>query len=172
MKRTLFITFCVYLCFLGCKKDTKKTIPEDLNEIEENSPKKEVKVFFSKDEISLPQLDSIHFAKGNEVILFRPTEFDFGQRLEDTQNQTLLDLDGDFEELTNNIIDAYKNNKNVKISICEKPIIAIPQTSDTLYFSTSKNLYGILFCKPNSRPILKAPAEKNIIKQIETSYSL
>lgn len=144
----------------------------DPNKVETSAPKKEAKVFFSKNEISLPHRDSIHFAKGNEIILFRPSEFDFGLRLEDTQNENLLDLDGNFEELTNNIVSTFRKNKNVKITICEKPMVAISQDSDTVYFDTSKDLYGILFCKPNSEPVLKPATEKNILDQIKTNYDL
>ncbi len=113
----------------------------------------EEKFFFLKNEIDLPVKKKVYLSTENEVILFRPTEFDFGKMVEDNQSDKLVTLDGNFEALTNRITNSFKNNKNVKITISEKDIIAIASTIDTLYLDTSKHLYGIIINRLQNEPI-------------------
>ncbi len=111
------------------------------------------KFFFLKNEIDLPIKKKVYLSTENEVILFRPTEFNFGKMVEDNQSDKLVTLDGDFEVLTNRVTNSFKNSENVKITISEKDIIAVAGTIDTLYLDTSKHLYGIIINKPPNKPI-------------------
>lgn len=171
MKKRLFVISMVLIFFSGCKSEKKDTPPVAPDKLERSLPNDLVKVFFTESEISLPSRDSIHFASGNEVVLFRPTEFDFGLRLENTQDQSLLDRDGDFEELTNEIVATFKNNSKLKISICEKPMVAISGETDTLYFDTTNDVYGFLFCRSNAEPFFKEATENDIIELIASTYN-
>ncbi len=171
MKKRPIVILMLLIFFSGCKSEKKDSIPVVPKKEERSLPNSLVKIFFAKSEISLPSGDSIHFASGNEVVLFRPTEYDFGLHLENTQDKSLLDRDGDFEELTNEIVATFKNNSNVKISICEKPMVAISGDADTLYFDTSNDLYGILFCRSKAEPLFKKATEENIIDLIASTYN-
>lgn len=133
---------------------------------------KEENVFFTKYEIDLSNTNNIYNSNSNEVILFRPTEFDFGKMVEETQSDELLDLDGNFEELTNHIIDTFKGNKKLKITVCEKSYISVPNKKDTLYLDASKHLYGIVFNRKDQLPIFKEATEENIIAQIKNYFNL
>lgn len=170
MKNLLVLISIFFI--VGCKTEKPKNTIMDPNKVERNSAKREVKIFFTKDEIVLPSIDSIYTSKENEVIIFRPTEYNFGKLVEETQSEDLLNLDGEFEELTLEIIDTFKGNKKVKISICEKPFIAIDQPNETLYLDTSKDLYGVIFCRKNQKPVFKSATEQNIIKQIKVAYNI
>ncbi len=111
------------------------------------------KFFFLKNEIDLPIKKKVYLSTENEVILFRPTEFNFGKMVEDNQSDKLVTLDGNFEVLTNRVTNSFKNSENVKITISEKEMIAITSEVDTLYLNTSKHIYGIIINKPPNKPI-------------------
>lgn len=176
--KLIVILTITFLVSCNTKNKDKKDIEESVSDTDQRDvrdiiEKKASKIFYLKDEISLPANDNIFYTGENEVVLFRPTENDLGILLEETQDQALLDLDGNFEALTNQIIINYSANENVKISICEKPMIAISQENDTLYFDTSKDRYGLIFCKSkNQRPIYKMAQEKNLIQLIKDEYNL
>ena len=133
-------------------KVIKKHSINQIEPVDEISIIKE-KFFFLKNEIDLPVKKKVYLSTENEVILFRPTEFDFGKMVEDSQSDKLVTLDGNFEALTNRITNSFKNNKNIKITISEKDIIAIASTIDTLYLDTSKHLYGIIINRLQNEPI-------------------
>jgi len=172
----LKIMIFLLLISIGCQP--KKEIPKVMNpnKIEKKASKikniEEKRFFFKKNEITITDTKNMLVSNSNEVILFRPTEFNFGQLLEDTQSDDLVKLDGDFEELTNTIIDTFKENKNIKITVCEKPYVAIYQANDTLYLDAKKHLYGIIFNKKGEQPIFKNTTDQNIILQIKTHYNL
>ena len=171
--KNLFIIILFISSFLqGCKNNKKASIPKHSDSNDKVAFEKPKKSFFSKDEISLPSKDSIYFAAKNEVIFFRPTEFDFGLRLENTQDQSLLNLDGNFEELTNEAKATFSGQKKVKISICEKPVVAIVNAGDTLYFNTSTDLYGVIFSKEGSLPELLSATEDHLIEKVKANYNL
>jgi len=132
------------------------------------------KFFYLKNEIDLPTQNKIYYSTKNEVILFRPTEFDFGKMVEDNQSSKLVKLDGNFEKLTNQIVNTFKNNKNIKITVSEKEMVAINNLKDTLYVSTSKHLYGIVINQLQSEPVfLKSNVSSTeIIRKINETYNL
>ena len=135
---------------------------------------KEEKVFFFKNEINVPTKNNIYTSTKNEVILFRPTEFDFGLMVEDNQSDALVALDGNFEELTNTMLDRYKNNKKVRITISEKPFIAVTSNNDTLYLDASKHKYGIVINALQAKPIFLDPNQtiENLTHKINTIFNL
>ncbi|MCF6348657.1 MAG: alpha/beta hydrolase [Flavobacteriaceae bacterium] len=141
--------------------------------INETSITKE-KLFFLKNEIDLPIKKKIYLSTKNEVILFRPSEFNFGKMVEDNQSDALIKLDGNFEKLTNEIVTTFKNNKNVKITISEKDIVAVNNLSDTLYLDTSKHRYGIVINQLESEPVfLKSGISTNdVIYKINKTFNL
>ncbi len=132
------------------------------------------KFFFLKDEINLPIKNKVYLSSENEVILFRPTEFNFGKMVEDNQSDKLVKLDGNFEELTNQIVNTFKNNKNVKITVSEKDIVAVNNLNDTLYLDATKHLYGIVINQLQSEPVfLKSNLSSNeVIRKINEIYNL
>jgi len=132
------------------------------------------KFFFLKDEIDLPNKRKIYTSTKNEVIIFRPTEFNFGKMVEDNQSDKLVKLDGDFEKLTNRIVNTFKSNKDVKVTISEKDMVAVNNLKDTLYLDASKHLYGIVINQLQSEPVfLKSSISSNdIIDKINKTYNL
>ena len=174
----------VLLVEIGCQANKEKTStmdPKTINKTISSKTEdltagkevvKEKNVFFTKHKIDLSSTNNVYISDQNEVILFRPTEFNFGKMVEDTQSDELLDLDGNFEELTNHIIDTFKGNNKFSITVCEKSYISIPNKKDTLYLDTSKHLYGIVFNKKDLPPIFKEATEENIIAQIKNYFNL
>jgi len=167
----------IFILEISCQSNKEKIKKMDPNKIENtddeiNEENKEEKLFFNKNEIEFLDSNDKYISKKNEVILFRPTEFNFGRMVEDSQSNDLVELDGKFEELTNNIINSFKNRKNLPITICEKSYIEFSIGEDTLYFDASKQLYGILLYKKGELPIFKNASENNMISQIKNHYNL
>lgn len=178
MKNSLKI-LSTLIIFVGisCQKNQEKTKGLDTTQFEKTVPikkeeNKEERVFFKKIEIEFTDSNDIYISTKNEVILFRPTEFNFGRMVEDSQSNDLVELDAKFEELTNDAIHAFKNIKDLPITICEKSFIEFSVREDTLYFDANKQLYGILLCKKGELPIYKNASEINIISQIKNHYNL
>jgi len=161
---------------LSCKSNNEKSETMDPQKIDKTQPSKiedieSAKLFFTKDEIDFADSSDMYRSTKNEIILFRPTEFDFGKMVEDNQSDELVELDGNFEKLTNTIIDTFKNT-TLAITICEKPYIAISNENDTLYFDTNKHLYGILFNKKGELPIFIEATENDVTSHIKNHYNL
>jgi esterase/lipase len=132
------------------------------------------KFFFLKDEIDLPNKRKIYLSTINEVIIFRPTEFNFGKMVEDNQSDKLVRLDGNFEKLTNRIVNNFKNNKNIKVTISEKDIVAVNNLKDTLYLDASKHLYGFDINQLQSEPVYLKPSisTNKVIDKINKTFNL
>ena len=130
--------------------------------------------FFKRDNIKLPVPNKIYTSSSNEVVLFRPTEFEFGKMVEDNQSSKLVSLDEKFEALTNTLVAKYSNNRQLKITISEKPYIAVENTKDTLYLNASKLLYGIVINRQESKPRYISPhySIDELTKQINTIFNL
>jgi len=178
MKNSLKI-LSTLIIFVGisCQKNQEKAKRLDTTHIEKTvlvkkEENNEERVFFKKNEIEFTDSNDKYISTKNEVILFRPTEFNFGRMVEDSQSNDLVELDAKFEELTNSIIDTFKNTKDLPISICEKSYIEFSVGQDTLYFNTNKQLYGILLCKYGEFPVFKNASEINLISQIKNHYNL
>ena len=146
------------------------------NQIELNDKASIVKekFFFLKNEIDILAKNKLYLSAENEVILFRPTEFNFGKMVEDNQSDKLVNLDSNFEELTNQILSTFKNNEKIKITISEKNMIAINNMKDTLYLDASKHLYGIIINKTESEPIFLKPnlSSKEVTRKVNEIYNL
>ncbi len=150
----------------------KSHLKSNINVTDETANKE--KIFFKKDEIKLPEDKEIYTSSKNEIILFRPTEFEFGKMVEDSQSDSLVALDSHFEKLANSIAKTFKDSKNTTVTIVEKPFVAIKNTHDTLYLDTSKSLYGIVIHQLQSPPVFveaNQPIEK-LIHTINTTFNL
>jgi pimeloyl-ACP methyl ester carboxylesterase len=154
-------------------KIIRKHSANQIEPIAEISITKE-KFFFLKDEIDLPNQRKIYLSTINEVIIFRPTEFNFGKMVEDNQSDKLVKLDGNFEKLTNRIVNTFRNNKNIKVTVSEKDIVAVNNLKDTLYLDASKHLYGFVINQLQSEPIYIKPgiSTNEVIDKINKTFNL
>ena len=140
----------------------------------EDTVVKNEQFYFTKENIELPTSKEIYTSIKNEVVLFRPTEFDFGKMVEDNQSSKFVALDEKFEALTNAIVTKYKNNKAITITISEKPCIGVASTKDTLYLNASTHVYGIVINQRESKPIFVNPNSsiEAVTKKINTIFKI
>ena len=124
----------------------------------------------SKEVLKISDWNQVYFSNGNEVVLFRPSENDFGLLLEDTQDKRWLGVDDEFEMLSNSLTADYSKNSAINITVVESPFIAIPTANDTLFFDATKYHYGVLLCKSNVLPEFVAHDAKNLLELIDLTY--
>ena len=171
----ILIGLCLLL--LTCKNEPKSsetnkaatsdTSAPELVEAEETT----ADLFLTKEALKISDWNQVYFSNGNEVVLFRPSENDFGLLLEDTQDKTWLGVDDEFEALSNSLTANYSKNTVINITTVENRIIAIPTTKDTLFFDATKTHYGILLCKSDTLPEFVAHDAKNLIELIDLTYN-
>lgn len=178
MKYQIVVGCAMLGLFFACKtepeaSESKKAAPDAI-EIKSDAESKEpsTSLFLSKSELPNTDQSSIHFSEGNEVILFRPSENDFGLLLEDTQDKSWLTVDDKFEELSTSLTRTFKEGTGLRISVVEKPLVGVSRSSDTLYFDAGKQHYGLILCNADIAPIFLPHDAKNIIEVIKSHYAL
>jgi len=178
MKNRIVVSCALLAVLFACKTEPKG--PEsnqqapDAIEIKAEAETKEstASLFLSKDELVETDQSSIHFSEGNEVILFRPSENDFGRLLEDTQDKVWLTVDDKFEELNTSLTNTFKESAGLRISVVEKLLIGVSRSTDTLYFDASKQHYGLILCNSDIAPLFLPHDANNIIEVIKSHYAI
>lgn len=177
MKIRIMGCWVILILVIACKKEPQskqiKTSIEETVAIEEpTASEPTLDLFLNKDEISPIDPKKIHYSANKGVVLFRPSENDFGLLLEDTQDKSWLTVDDQFEALSTSLAATIDANKELAISVVEKPVIAIARAEDTLYFDAAKRHYGLLLCTADREPVFIAHDTNNIIDLIKSHYTL
>lgn len=172
MRKRTFILMAFFAAIIACKKPAQNTVPETSNQNEILVAEEKPNLFFNSNDIAAIPLEKVYFSNKNDVILFRPSENEFGLLLEDTQDTAWLSVDDKFETLTNMLKNAFKDRKEFKISTIEKPMIAVTSITDTLFFDAAKQRYGLILCSQNSEPVFIPHDAPNVITLIKSHFNL
>ena len=143
-----------------------------INSEEVDSPNTTTSLFLTKDQLGDSDVNTAYFSHNNELIIFRPSENDFGLLLEDTQDKSWLTVDDKFEALGTTLNTTFGETSGLRISVVEKPLIAVSRSTDTLYFEASKKHYGILMCTSDTEPVFLPHDAVNVIEAIKSHYAL